>query len=52
MFVPRLLHTSNIAFKNAAPYVLFVPPCCEILATGLVYTKSKQSCLCNAVLTL
>jgi len=32
---PRLLHTSNIAFQNVCPLVVFGPPCCQILATGL-----------------
>ena len=27
--------TSNIVLKNVAPFVIFGPPCCEILVTGL-----------------
>ena len=33
-FALRLLHTSNIAFKNVPPFV-FCPSCWKILATGL-----------------
>ena len=32
---PRLLHTSNIAFKKCWPPCGFCPPCCKILATDL-----------------
>jgi len=33
---PRLLHTSNIVFKNVTTLVVFGHLCCEILATGLI----------------
>ena len=38
--VPRLLHISNIVFKNVAPLVVFGAPCCEVLETGL--SKNKK----------
>jgi len=43
----RLLHTSNIVFKNVPPLVIFAPPtCCDILATALyqVYVKFVEQC--------
>jgi len=36
---PRLLHTFNIVLKKMGPSVVFVPPCCEILTTGLAWTR-------------
>jgi len=35
MFSPRLLHTSNIVFFKCSPFLWFLAPCCEILATTL-----------------
>ena len=35
IFSWRLLHTSNIVFKNVPPLVIFGSPCCDILATAL-----------------
>jgi len=32
----RLLHTFNIVFKRCDPLVIFGPPRCEMLATGLI----------------
>jgi len=37
-----LLHTSNIVFKECGPLVVFGPPCCEILATGLIKTSVRK----------
>jgi len=39
MFGPRLLHTSNILFKNVPPPCGFWPPCCENLLTGLQWSR-------------
>jgi len=40
--VPRLLHISNIVFENVLLLVVFAPPCCEILVTGL-HGNSKEN---------
>jgi len=32
---PWLLHTSNMVFNIFAPFVVFCPPCCKILAMDL-----------------